>query len=115
MNTLVAPLVTPLGVIGLIAVLYMLYILANLSQRLGAVTKLKPYYRGFYVAMALLAISLLARVSLGSMALSTEYGAEMPGYLLLVLAVYHVPFVAAMALSVAIAWRYWSWLFKEKL
>ena len=115
MNTLVAPLVTPLGVIGLIAVLYMLYILANLSQRLGAVTKIKPYYRGFYVAMALLAVALLARVSMSSMVLAQELGTGLSGYILLVLMVYHIRFVAVMAISVAVAWRYWSWLFKEKL
>jgi hypothetical protein len=35
--------------------------------------------------------------------------------LLFSLVVYQIPFVLAMVISVALAWRYWSWLFKEKL
>ena len=37
----------PSSVISLIAELYMLYIFAILSRKLGNVTKMKPYYRGF--------------------------------------------------------------------
>ena len=115
MNTLLTPFVTPLGMVGLLAVMYTLYILANLSQRLGAVTKITPYYRVFYVAIALLAVALLARVSLGSMVLSQVPGTDLSGTSPVTLVAYHVPFAGAMTVSVAIAWRYWSWLFKEKL
>jgi hypothetical protein len=115
MNALVVPLTTQLGVVGLIAVMYMLYILANLSRRLGAVTKMKPYYRGFYGAMGFLAISLLARMTFSSVALSPEPSASLPIMLFITLVVYHLPFVIAMAISAVVAWRYWSWLFKEKL
>jgi uncharacterized membrane protein len=108
-------LVTPLGVIGLAAVAYMLYIFANLSRRLGAVTKMKPYYRGFYVAIGLLIISILARVTLSSLALAPEPRNDLVSTPLFSLVAYHIPFALAMATSVALAWRYWSWLFKEKL
>ncbi len=108
-------LITPLGVIGLIAVAYMLYIFANLSRRLGAVTKMPPYYRGFYVAIGLLTISILARVTLNSVALAPELSTGIVSAPFFSLVVYQIPFVLAMVVSVALAWRYWSWLFKEKL
>ena len=115
MNTLLAPFVTPLGMVGLLAVMYTLYILANLSQRLGAVTKITPYFRVLYVAIALLAVALLARVSLSSIVLSQAPGTSLLGPSPVTLVTYHIPFAGAMVISVAIAWRYWSWLFKEKL
>lgn len=108
-------LVMPLGIVGLIAVMYLLYIFANLSQRLGAVTKMKPYYRGFYMAMGFLGVSIVTRVVVSSLALAPQPGAGFLNGSLVYLAVYHVPFVIAVAISVTVAWRYWSWLFKEKL
>jgi len=114
-NSLLVSLVTPLGVVGLLGVMYALYILANFSQRLGAVTKIKPYYRGFYVAMGFLAIALLARVTYGSLAFSSGSSAGTSEVSLITLAVYYIPFVIAIIISVVVAWRYWSWLFKEKL
>jgi hypothetical protein len=108
-------LITPLGWVGLAAVAYMLYIFANLSQRLGAVTKMPPYYRGFYVAIGLLTISILARVMLNSVALAPQLSTGIVGAPLFSLIGYHIPFVLAVVISVALAWRYWSWLFKEKL
>jgi hypothetical protein len=99
--------VIPIGVVGLIAVIYMLYILANLSQRLGAVLKMPPYYRSFYVAMGFLSVSVLSRVALSSLALVSPP--------LLTILTYDAPFIIAMLISVVVAWRYWGWLFKEKL
>jgi hypothetical protein len=99
---------------GLAAITYTLFIFANLSRRLGAVTKMKPYYRGFYVAIGLMILSLLARVALNSGTLAPELRTGLVGTPLFPL-VYHIPFVLAITISVALAWHYWSWLFKEKL
>jgi hypothetical protein len=98
-------LITPLSVIGLGAVGYLLFIFANLSRRLGAVTKMRPYYRGFYVAIGLLVLSFLARVTLSSLTLAPNLSFGLVSTPLFSLVAYHV----------ALAWRYWSWLFKEKL
>jgi hypothetical protein len=111
----VIKLVTPLGVVGLIAVMYLLYIFANLSQRLGAVTKMKPYYRGFYVAMGFLSLSVVARIVLSNLATAPPLSGSLLTSPLFALIVFHIPFIIAAALSVGVAWRYWSWLFKEKL
>jgi hypothetical protein len=108
-------LVTPLGVVGLIAVIYLVYIFSNFSQRLGAVTKMPPYFRSFYVAMVLLSISTLARIIRSNPTLATQSSTGWLNSPTFDLAVYHAPFVVAVAISVGVAWRYWSWLFKEKL
>ena len=107
-------LISPLGVAGLAALGYALYIFANLSRRLGAVTKMRPYYRGFFVAIGFLAISALARVLLSSTVLVNDTRSVWSTSLFALVA-YHVPLVIAMAIGVVVAWHYWSWLFKEKL
>lgn len=104
--------VTPLGVVGLIAVIYLMYIFANLSQRLGAVTRMSPHFRFFYAAMVLLGISMLARVIRSNGWLGWLNSDSSPLFYLMI---YHIPFVIAIAISVGVAWYYWSWLFKEKL
>ena len=52
------PLNIPVSLVSLIGVLVTLHIFGELSRRLGAVTKMKPYYRGFYLAMALVVLSI---------------------------------------------------------
>lgn len=102
------------GCIGEAAILYTLIILARLSQKLGAVTKMPPYYRGFYLSVALLCVSLASRLVHLSAAL-TEAGQTMPllaeeGF---ALATHHLPMALAMLISVLVAGRYWGWLLKE--
>lgn len=103
-------LTTPLGFIGLLSVMYMLFILADLSRRFGSVTKMKPYYRGFYVAMGLVALAIIARVIQSSLQLSSGAKPYHPGLYLLT---YHLPFALAVTLGAVITWRYWGWLFRE--
>ncbi|MBN1887966.1 MAG: hypothetical protein JW850_08235 [Thermoflexales bacterium] len=103
-------LTTPLGFIGLLSILFMLYILANLSRRLGSVTKMKPYYWGFYVAMGLIAVAIIARIIQSSLQLSSGVEPYPPGLYLLA---YHLPLALAVTLGAVIAWRYWGWLFRE--
>ena len=107
-------LTTPLGVIGLFAVMFLLWIFANLSQRLGAVTKMKPYYRGFYVAIVLVGVAVLARLMRGSVTFSPQSATSLENDPLFYLIVYYAPYVIAAVIGVVIAWLYWSWLFKEK-
>lgn len=111
MNAPVAPIGSS---VGLFAVVYLLYILANLSQRLGSVTKMKNYYRGFYAAIGLVLAAIVTRVAISSLALSPS-GERLWTNPLLALIGYHLPLVAAIVISVMVTWRYWNWLLKEKL
>ena len=55
-------LTAPLGSLSLLVVIYVYYILANLSRRYGQVIRLPPYYRGFYVGMVLICVAFLSHL-----------------------------------------------------
>lgn len=95
----------PLSLTGLVAVMVMLYIFAMLSKRLGAVTKMKPYYRGFYVALLAVAIAMAA-------ALLRHPGASGDGSIYIF--TYYLPLILAGVISLVVAYRYWGWLFRER-
>ena len=95
------------------AVVYLLYIFAILSRKLGAVTKMKPLYRWLYIAIALIAISFVSRWLMltpytlpGSVPgmMSSEWF-EMLGST--------VPLLVAAVLALTVVLRYWGWLFRE--
>jgi uncharacterized membrane protein HdeD (DUF308 family) len=96
----------PFSVSGLAAVMVVLYILAALSRRLGAVTKMKPYYRGFYIAMACLAIAIGTAVLRQPM---------MSSDLSVFLFLYYLPLLLSGIISLVVAYRYWGWLFRERM
>lgn len=100
-----SPLSFPYSVIGLFATIFLLYIFATLSRRLGAVTKMKPYYRGFYIAMILVGAAIVA-----AMTWNSESTSDVSIYLV----VYYLPLVLAGVISLIIAWRYWGWLIRER-
>lgn len=110
MNTIAALF----GSAGLIAVIHSVFILAELSQRLGAVTKMRKHYRGFYLGAAFLFISLLARL----LQISTFYPPPQAVALLnddlFYLIVYSFPLALGASIVLLITLRYWGWLFKEK-
>ena len=102
------------AVIGLIAVLYMLSIFLVLSRRLGAVTKMKPYYRGLYVAVGLVTIAvffyfLRTTSLLNSLALPEILNSE-----LFYVFAYYLPLALAATIGLVVVWKYWSWLFREQ-
>lgn len=106
-------LTTPLGIVGLLSIFFLMLTLANLSRRLGAVTKMPPYYRGFYVAMGILAAPLVVRLVRSSVRLPSDAGPALLYSPIFYLFAYYLPLAIAVALSSAVAWRYWGWLFKE--
>ena len=104
----------PSSAISLLSVIYLLYIFSVLSRKLGNVTKMKPYYRGFYWAMGLIGLALAASWPRLIAQLSPRL---LPVVLLddrIYLFIYDLPLAAAATLSLSVAWRYWSWLFKER-
>ena len=103
-----------LGMIGLIGLLYGLGLLTQLSRKLGAVTKMAPYYRGYYVAIILGMVALVVRL----LVVSAQATSDQPdwawmGHPLFALFGYHIPLAIAVTVSLAITWRYWAWLLRE--
>lgn len=104
----------PFSIISLLAEIYLLYIYVILSRKLGNVTKMKPYYRGFYLAMALIGVAAAAHLirlvsALAPAGVPAPFNADA-----FYLFTYYLPLALAGTLSLIVAWRYWGWLFKER-
>ena len=90
-----------------LALIVMLWVMAQISRRFGEVTHRPPLYRGFYVAMALLLFPLVVRL----LAIGLADGARKDLGGNSVEALFHdLPLALGVTLGVIIAWRYWGWL-----
>ncbi len=102
------------GSAGLIAIIYIVFILAELSQRLGAVTKMRKYYRGFYLGATFLFVSLLVRLLQIGAFYTPPQTAALLNDDLFYLIVYSLPLALGATTVLLITLRYWSWLLTEK-
>jgi hypothetical protein len=104
-----------LGSAGLGSVLYALVILAQFGRKLGAVTKMRPFYRGYYVAIGCVGMALVIWFIRTSVFWAPPE--ETPSLLnspVFYLLSYHLPLAIGLSLGLAITWHYWSWLLKER-
>ena len=102
-----------LGSVGLISAIYITLIIASLSQKLGAVTKMRDYYWGFYVSAIFLLVSLMAYFLRTSVLLASEQVPTLLNNDLFYLLTYYLPLAIGTSISLAITFRYWDWLLKE--
>jgi len=93
--------------------IYITLIMARLSQKLGAVTKMRGYYRGFYVSAIFLLVSLVAYFLKTSVLLASEQAPALLNNDLFYLLTYYLPLAMGTSIGLAITLRYWNWLFKE--
>ena len=101
------------GSLGLFSLLLATWIFAQLSKRLGEVTKLPRYYRGFYVSMACLTIAVIAHFLRTSVFLAENVGPAVFHRDVFYLVTYYLPLAAGMTLDLVVVWRYWNWLLRE--
>jgi hypothetical protein len=102
-----------LGSMGLISAIYITLIMSRLSQKLGAVTKMRGYYRGFYVSAIFLLVSVIAYLLRTSVLLASEEAPTLLNSDLFYLLTYYLPLAIGTSISLAITLRYWDWLLKE--
>jgi hypothetical protein len=107
-------LTAPLGSLGLLAVIYMFYILANLSRRYGQVIRLAPYYRGFYIGMGFVSLAFISHLIQDSVIIAPEQAPSLLDSDEFYLLTYFIPLAIAVTIAIAVAWRYWSWILKEQ-
>jgi len=103
-------IITPLGPVGLAALFSAIYLYSNLSSRLGAVTKMPPYHRWFFVGGAFTGLALVMSILRSAAYLSCSpeaKGFTSPRSGLLF---FHIPLLIGMVITLATAWRYWAWL-----
>lgn len=107
-------LTIPAALVASISIVYLLYIFATLSRRLGAVTKMKPHYRWLYVAAVLVLVSLACNWIVLMLRTAPQTA---PAWLLsdwFYLLGHTVPLLIAAVLALIIVLRYWGWLFRER-
>lgn len=111
---MISILTTPLGPVSLVAILYATIIYISLSRKLGTVTKMRPYYRGFLISLAFISLALMTYVMRNSAFLAQETYSEWLLKPSFGLAFFHIPLFIGISLNVVLIWRYWSWLLYEK-
>lgn len=104
-----------LGCLGEVSLLYGVTILLRLSKKLGEVTKMQPYYRGFYGSILCLVISFVVRFVQASLLDSITAGNPTPlanawGMMFII---HHIALAVGLLVACAIAFLYWGWLFRE--
>jgi hypothetical protein len=107
-------LTIPAALVASSAIIYMLYIFATLSRRLGAVTKMKPYYRWLYVALVLFLVSLACEWIVLTLRTAPQAAPDLLLSTWFYLLGHTLPLLAAAVLSLIIVLRYWGWLFRER-
>ncbi|RME99925.1 MAG: hypothetical protein D6768_14025 [Chloroflexi bacterium] len=99
-----------LGAVGTLAVIYLFYILARLSERLGSVERMPPIYRYYYVAAIFLAMALVTQFFAAQA--TTSPSSFLTDTILLL--GHHLPLAIGATIGLVVTWRYWSWLVLNK-
>lgn len=103
----------PALLVGLGALIFILNIFVVLSRKLGAVTKMKPYYQRLYISMGLIVIALSVKWIVLMVRPVPEVA---PDWVLsdwFYFVGFVVPLLAAVIIAVIVVLRYWGWLFRE--
>jgi hypothetical protein len=94
-----------IGLVGPLSLVVALWVLSVLSQRIGAVRGRAKTYRGFYVSIALILVSICIRLLM----LGTPLEGNQDVTLL-----YLLPLVSGLVLAVVVGSHYWGWLLNER-
>jgi len=100
-----------LGSLGLFSLLYALVILAQFGDKLGAVTKMRPFYQGYYAAACLVGLALIVRFIRTSVLWASPESMSpiltKPSFYLLL---YHLPLALGITIGVVITSGLWPFL-----
>lgn len=106
---------TPLGAVGLLAVVYLGFLFANFSRRLGAVTKMAHHHRWFQVASSFVALAAMSQVVRGIAALAPQVALPILLEPWFTLVSFHIPLAIGVTFDLVLVWYYWGWTLKEKV
>ena len=105
---------TILSPLGTISVIFLFFILARLSEKLGAVTKMPPYHRWFRVGQGFLVVALISQFLRISVLLTRQASYLWLDTSLFYLITHHLPMAIGVTIGLVVTWRYWSWLLTER-
>ncbi|MBN1262185.1 MAG: hypothetical protein JXB35_16020 [Anaerolineae bacterium] len=105
-------LTSHLGILALVATMFICRILRVLSSRMGTVTRMPPYHRWFNVGNAFLGLGTLGYVAQCSAALAGKPAVVLtPDFELLA---FHLPLTAGVIINLIVTLKYWGWLAKSR-
>jgi len=105
-------LTSHLGTALLIGTLYLTWLLRTLSRRMGEVTRMRAYFRGFDLGNALILTATLTYLLICSAALSQQPVAFLtPTFQLIA---FYIPLALGLAFNLGITLFYWGWLITER-
>jgi hypothetical protein len=104
---------TPLGSVGLAAIVYLGAMFATLSERLNAVAKRADYHRWFWIANSLIAIAATSQVVRSTAALAPT--CALPALLepWFALVTFHIPLAVGSTANLLLVRYYWGWILEE--
>jgi hypothetical protein len=100
-----------IGISGPLSLCILFVILGFISRRLGRVTRTGPYFFGFFIAAALVGVSVIARLYDLVFLANTEF---VPGQAGGRIALYTGLPALGISIAAFVIWRYWSWLLAER-
>lgn len=109
-----AAFITLLSPLGTISIIFLVFILAQLSKKLGAVTRMPPYYRWFWAGIGFLVIALISQLLRISISLTGQASYQLWNNSLFYLVTYHLPIAIGATIGLVVTWRYWGWLLTEQ-
>jgi len=101
--------------VGLLAVVYLGFLFANFSRRLGAVTKMARHHRWFQVASGFVALAAMSQVMRGIAALAPQVALPILLEPWFTLVSFHIPLAIGVTFDLVLVWYYWGWTLKEKV
>jgi len=109
-NAWIEIVLTPLGPISLVALLFAIQLYMNLSDRFGAVTKMPPYHRWFLVGGGFVVLALVVSILRSAAYLSARPEVSLLTSEYAALFFFHIPLLIGVVISIFVAQRYWLWL-----
>ncbi len=106
---------TPLGAIGLLALVHLGMLFANFSRRLGSVTKMARRYVWFVWANYLIALAAVSQIIRGIAALAPEKAWPILLAPWFPLVTFQIPLAIGITLDLWMVWYYWGWIWREKV
>ena len=101
-----------LGSAGLVSLVYITFFLLTINQKLGAMTKMRPYYRWLYLSAFFTIVALFIRLLRTSVFWAPQQAPPLLTESFFYVALYYIPLGIGMTITLWVTVKYWGWLLK---
>jgi hypothetical protein len=106
---------TPLSTAALLSLLFLSVLFANLSRRLGAVTKMADHQRWFTVSHVCIGVAAVSQLIRGSADLAPDLALPFLLKTWFALVSFHIPLAIGVTVCLGLVWYYWGWIVRERI